>query len=242
MFKSLRTAVLALVVVFVFSIPSYAGSTEKILTMEDSGSEIELRPGEKIILQLEDPGSTGFGWYTDELDESHLKLIREEFANPFTPQKFKGGKVPLGGGGVDIWTFKAVAPGDTILRLLEYQVWIGKEHAINKFELKLHIAGTSVNSNVLDPYDEIKKEFSGAKTGGSLDIYNNGGEGSVGHNAIITVELKVQGETGADWYVDGLDESRLKLIGIRSLTVSPKIVAGGVLVKKWYLKPLRQVM
>jgi predicted secreted protein len=110
----------------------------RILTMEDNGKEIGLGLGETIKVELKFSGGTGYLWYIDALDESHLKLIGEEVKNisPGNP-----GKRPvLGGPSLSVRTFKAIAPGDTTLRLLEYRVWEGKEHAINKFEVKVHIA------------------------------------------------------------------------------------------------------
>ena len=206
------------------------------LTMEDNGKEVELAPGETITLQLKEPGATGAAWYMDDVDESHLKLMGQERVNPSLPQKFEGGPVPGGGPSVRFWTFRAVAPGDTVLRLLLYRVWEGKEHAADKFEVKLHITGTSEKSN--EPNDEIQKEVAGAKPGRSLDIYFNGREIKVDLGAIITVELKAQDETGADWYIDGLDQSRLKLIGKKAISVSPKVVAEGPVFKKWFFKTI----
>jgi len=109
----------------------------RILTMEDSGKEIELGLGEIIKVKLKFSGGTGYLWYMDGLDESHLKLVGEEVRDISTGNPERG--PVLGGPSVSSRTFKAVAPGDTSLRLLQYRVWEGKERAINKFEVKLHI-------------------------------------------------------------------------------------------------------
>lgn len=112
-------------------------TTLKILTMEGSGKGVDLSVGETIRVELKDIGTTGYAWYMDGLDESRLKLINEEVADivPGNPQRGPAAGAPR----LKIWTFKAVAPGDTTLRLLQYRVWEGKERAINKFEVKLHI-------------------------------------------------------------------------------------------------------
>jgi predicted secreted protein len=112
-------------------------TTPKILTMEDNGKEVDLSVGGTIKVELKDIGTTGYAWYTDKLDASRLKLINEEMADivPENPERGPAAGAPK----LKIWTFKAVAPGDTSLRLLQYRVWEGKEHAINKFEVKLHI-------------------------------------------------------------------------------------------------------
>ena len=111
----------------------------RILTMEDSGKEVALGLGETIKVSLKFSGGTGYLWYMDGLDESHLKLIDEEVVDN-SPGNLEKAPV-VGGSRVDTRSFKAVAPGDAVLRLLEYRNWEGKERAINKFEVKLHIAG-----------------------------------------------------------------------------------------------------
>ncbi len=112
-------------------------TTPRILTMKDSGKEIELGLGETIKVDLKFSGGTGYLWYMDGLDESHLKLIDEEVVDS-SPENLERGPA-LGGPREDIRSFKTVASGDTSLRLLQYRVWEGKERAINKFEVKLHI-------------------------------------------------------------------------------------------------------
>jgi inhibitor of cysteine peptidase len=107
------------------------------LTMEDNGKNIDLGIGETINVELKDIGTTGYAWYTDGLYETYLKLISEEVKD-ISPENPEKGPV-LGAPKMKIWTFKAIAPGDMSLRLLQYRAWEGKEKAINKFEVKLHI-------------------------------------------------------------------------------------------------------
>jgi|GEM_PF-6203688 len=221
----------------------------RILTIEDSGSEIQLGLGETINLELKEAVDGGYLWHTDELDESHIKLVSkgginsgELYATPqlyASPQVYKKG-IPVGGYFFRIWSIKGIAPGDTVLRLLHYRSWKGKESAIDEFEVKLHISGTNGKSNAItEPADEIQKEFSGAKgRGGYLNVYDNGRDIQVGSDAIIMVDLKVLDETGADWYTDELDQSRLKYIGEKSVVISPKMIAGGSVFKTLYFKTI----
>ncbi|MGC2423223.1 MAG: protease inhibitor I42 family protein [Nitrospirota bacterium] len=142
--KSLVTLALFFILPAAYTTSSFAGINQptttngpklaKILTMADNGNEIRLGPGEIIKVELKVQGGTGYNWHVDGLDESRLKLIGTE-TREISPRKIVGG--PMQG----IWSFEAVAPGDTVIRLLYYRIWEGKARAVKKFEVKLHIAG-----------------------------------------------------------------------------------------------------
>ncbi len=109
------------------------GGEKLELTINDNNREMQVNFGDVLNVELKTQGGTGYSWYIDELDETHLKLINTK-TKEITPKNIAGGPV------FGIWSFKAIAPGETILRMLCYRVWEGKEYAIKKFEVKLHIA------------------------------------------------------------------------------------------------------
>jgi len=104
----------------------------KTLTMADDGGEFGLSVGEIVKVELESQGGTGFSWYEDGLDERYLKLIKTEPEN-------MAGKGMVGGPVMDVWYYKAVSSGDSVLSMLYYRVWEGSGKAVKKFRVKLHI-------------------------------------------------------------------------------------------------------
>lgn len=137
----MKIIILTFILISAYSFCAYANdkalpnTVGKILelTINDNNREIQINVGEAISVKLKIQGGTGYNWYIDRLDETHLKLVGTE-TKEISPKNIIGGPV------LGILSFKAIAPGDTILRLLYYRVWEGKEHAIKKFEVKLHIA------------------------------------------------------------------------------------------------------
>ena len=110
-----------------------AKTVGKTLTAEDDGREISVGIGEAFKVELDIQGGTGYDWYVDEPDVNHLQLIDTATVD-VSPKGIVGGPVK------GVWTFKAVAPGDTSLRMLYYRIWEGKDKAARSFSVKIHIA------------------------------------------------------------------------------------------------------
>lgn len=88
-----------------------AGSTMPALT--DPSQPITVTAGEIFTIVMDSNPSTGYHWeVSGALDEAHLELVSREYtgSEPVLP----------GSGGVDVWTFKAVAAGETTLTLGNY--------------------------------------------------------------------------------------------------------------------------
>lgn len=80
------------------------------LTAADSGGRIEASTGDTITITLDSNVTTGFQWnLVTEPDGAVAKLVSSEYVPP------EDGLI--GEGGVEIWTFEAVAPGETDLGL-----------------------------------------------------------------------------------------------------------------------------
>ncbi len=90
--------------------------------------------GTVIRVKLEVHGGTGYGWYTDQLDETRLKPAGN-WTEEVSSKKVAGGAV------VGVWCFRAAAPGPVRLRMLYYRAWEGRQRAIKVFEVQLNIAG-----------------------------------------------------------------------------------------------------
>ena len=91
--------------------PNPAGNTRPALT--DPAQPIEVQAGEMIHIVVDSNPSTGYHWeIIGPLDDAHLEFVSREYvgSEPALP----------GSGGVEVWTFKAVAPGESILVLGNY--------------------------------------------------------------------------------------------------------------------------
>jgi predicted secreted protein len=74
---------------------------------------IETSPGKEFKVVLESNPTTGYHWeIVGELDKEVVESVSKDYRAD-TPQT-------TGSGGVDVWVFKAVAPGDTEITLGYY--------------------------------------------------------------------------------------------------------------------------
>jgi predicted secreted protein len=75
---------------------------------------IETGPGKNFQIMIESNPTTGYHWeIVGELDKSVVEFVSKEYQSTSQPGL-------AGGGGVDIWTFKAVAAGQTKITLGSY--------------------------------------------------------------------------------------------------------------------------
>lgn len=86
---------------------------EPISPISDAGKSIEVTAGNEFKIMIESNPSTGYHWEViGELDESIVQFIEREYraSEPVMP----------GSGGKDVWTFKALAAGETSVTLGYY--------------------------------------------------------------------------------------------------------------------------
>ena len=75
---------------------------------------IETSPGKNFQILIEANPTTGYHWeIVGELDKSVVEFVSKEYQSTSQPGS-------VGGGGVDVWTFKAVAAGQTKITLGSY--------------------------------------------------------------------------------------------------------------------------
>jgi inhibitor of cysteine peptidase len=81
----------------------------------DPEQAIEVRPGEEFTLILQANPTTGYHWeiVKGSLDENLVQFVNQEYQSSSDPGL-------VGGGGVDLWTFKALKPGETKITLGYY--------------------------------------------------------------------------------------------------------------------------
>ena len=100
------------------------------LTERDDGRTIELRVGERIILELPEIAGTGYRWALDGPVPEAIDLSQEPFRS--------SSSMP-GSGGKAAWTLLALAPGDVDLRLKLWRSWEGDASIRQRFGATLHI-------------------------------------------------------------------------------------------------------
>ncbi len=92
-----------------------AACSSKSMEPTESGKAIDVRVGEEFTIVLEANPTTGYHWeiVQDSLDENMVVFVSREYESTSDPGL-------VGGGGVDIWTFKAVNPGRATILLGYY--------------------------------------------------------------------------------------------------------------------------
>lgn len=95
------------------TLPPTAETPNPLPEPTDPTQLITVTPGETFDIVLPSNSSTGYRWdILPELDVNLLELVGQNYLaeQPVLP----------GSGGVDIWTFRAVNPGDTTIALGYY--------------------------------------------------------------------------------------------------------------------------
>jgi len=101
------------------------------LTLADSGRAVDLRVGDRLVLQLEENPTTGYRWALEPFDQEVMSLDDVEY----TPAR-EGG---LGGGGQRAWTFSTRKPGTAALQLKLWRPWEGDASVTARFTAALQI-------------------------------------------------------------------------------------------------------
>jgi predicted secreted protein/putative hemolysin len=92
-------------------------AVDKMLTDSDKGSNVSLKVGDTLTVELKSNPSTGYSWHVSANDETVLQQVGE-------PQFDLGNQTPVpGAGGTQTFTFKAVGKGKTTLTLLYTRPW-----------------------------------------------------------------------------------------------------------------------
>ncbi len=103
-----------------------------MLTQSDRGKEITVPQGAVIQIELAAAGGTGYLWQFHDLDRDHFELVKTE-----TVKDEKPGLV--GAPYVSRWQVRAKQRGQADLQLYYFRPWEGKDKAVDKFVIKVHI-------------------------------------------------------------------------------------------------------
>jgi predicted secreted protein len=101
-----------------------------IFTEDDSGATASLAVGETLAVVLSGNASTGYEWEITELDTAVLANT----GTTYRPHCYMPGCGETG-----TWTFTALSPGSTTLRMIYHQPWEDVEPS-RTFELFVTVA------------------------------------------------------------------------------------------------------
>ena len=102
-----------------------------VLRKQDSGTEITVKAGQVIPVQLARVGGTGYWWYAQNPDGRYFFPLPEE------TRTVSDGRV--GGPVLGLWTFRAKEKGTSEIKMDYYPRWEGSDRAIALFIVKIRI-------------------------------------------------------------------------------------------------------
>lgn len=91
------------------------GGSDASLDENDNGSQITLRVGQALTINLEGNPTTGYTWEVERVDEAVLRQVGDIEFNPSSSA--------LGSPGTQTLHFEAAAAGETDLFLVYHRPW-----------------------------------------------------------------------------------------------------------------------
>jgi inhibitor of cysteine peptidase len=98
------------------------------ITKTDSGTQLDLRVGETLELQLPESPTTGYRWQMRSVGGPALEL---------TDDSFSPASMGVGASGVRRWRFRAALAGAARLELEHRRGW--EHHAIDAFNATIRV-------------------------------------------------------------------------------------------------------
>ena len=109
-----------------------AAAKQVTVTAADSGSRVELRPGDRVRVALSANPTTGYSWkFVARPARSIAELIRSTYREPDQSMPGAGGK--------QVYVFRARGNGTTGLETVYRQV--GSNDVGRRFRLTIHVHG-----------------------------------------------------------------------------------------------------
>jgi inhibitor of cysteine peptidase len=91
---------------------------DHVLTSNDDGASVNARPGDRLVVRLEENPTTGYRWAVDEGEGSVLRLAGSDYeVEP---------AAGIGGGGHRVLTFDVTGAGAVTLGLKRWSQWEGE--------------------------------------------------------------------------------------------------------------------
>jgi predicted secreted protein len=105
--------ILSLLALAVMALSSCGETNKDIFQISDPAKQLEASAGNEFKIIIASNPSTGYHWeLVEELDETTVQFVSREYR--------ASEPVLAGSGGVDVWVFNAVSPGETSITLGYY--------------------------------------------------------------------------------------------------------------------------
>lgn len=114
--------------------PVKTNTVEKAINIdaESNSKTIHVLPGKTICIKLNANHTTGYSWSLAAVDKSILEVGEEgEYESDPHPEGM------VGVGGYEVWSFKAIATGETEISLVYVRPWEKDEPPAMTFKLKV---------------------------------------------------------------------------------------------------------
>lgn len=87
-----------------------------IMNVTESGQQVELAPGDSLVITLDSNATTGFSWSVAGIsDEDVVDEVSNEYQAPDSEL--------VGAGGQEVWTFEALDAGTSTIEMQYSRSW-----------------------------------------------------------------------------------------------------------------------
>lgn len=165
------------------------------LTEANEGGAFELkRAGDQLVVVLEGNPTTGYTWAVEAMDENILQQVDDADFFPDSDAIGAGGKLVL--------HFRAMAMGQTALRLVYHRPWEEDVEPLKTFEVNITVQTHESDEHPIQDADIALTE---ADEGSMVALSQV--------DAVLEIVLDANPTTGHMWAVEALDESILQQAG-----------------------------
>ena len=128
-FRKLMIIIVLLVVILAAGLFAFSVFNKPLLKPNDNGSTVnQVKIGQEFTIVLSSNPTTGYEWNSG-YDSQYIKLVNKEYQHDYP--------IRTGSGGEDIFTFKAIKSGDTIITLNYQRPWESKPIQTEQYEIKI---------------------------------------------------------------------------------------------------------
>ena len=118
----------------------FMGCDSGSIKLDDStnGSEVTVRLGQTLTVNLKSNPTTGYQWELAECDDAVVRLVSGHFTPPSEVTE-RSGALRVGAGGIQTFLFKGSGAGRTTLKLVYRRPWEKDVEPIQTFSVTVRV-------------------------------------------------------------------------------------------------------